>query len=146
MCPTWALTKSRRRARIYKYRRDIGFEQNPLRLDGKSYRKGLSLASRSTLVYKLPGKFRLFRGTIGIDDSVRETGDVHLAIKGDGKTLWEGEVRGTDPARELELEIGGVKRLEVLVDYGGGLDIGDRLDLCEAESPNRQEPRLTAMP
>ncbi len=117
---------------FYKYRRDIGFEQNPLRLDGKTYRKGLSLSSRSVLVYKLPGKFRLFRGTIGIDDSVRETGDVHLAIKGDGKTLWEGEVRGTDPARELELEIVGVKRLEVLVDYGGGLDIGDRLDLCEA--------------
>ena len=117
---------------FYKYRRDIGFEQNPLRLDGKTYRKGLSLASRSVLVYKLPGKFRLFRGTIGIDDSVRETGDVHVAIKGDEKTLWEGEVRGTDPARELELEIVGVKRLEVLVDYGGGLDIGDRLDLCEA--------------
>lgn len=117
---------------FYKYRRDIGFEQNPLRLDGKTYRKGLSLASRSVLVYKLPGKFRLFRGTIGIDDSVRETGDVRLVIKGDGKTLWEGEVRGADPARELELEIAGVKRLEVLVDYGGGLDIGDRLDLCEA--------------
>lgn len=117
---------------FYKYRRDIGFEQNPLRLDGKTYRKGLSLASRSVLVYKLPGKFRLFRGTIGIDDSVRETGDVHVVIKGDGKTLWESEVRGVDPARELELEIAGVKRLEVLVDYGGGLDIGDRLDLCEA--------------
>jgi NPCBM/NEW2 domain-containing protein len=117
---------------FYKYRRDIGFEQNPLRLDGKTYRKGLSLASRSVLVYKLPGKFRLFRGTIGIDDSVRETGDVHVTIKGDGKTLWEGDVRGVDPARELELEIAGVKRLEVLVDYGGGLDIGDRLDLCEA--------------
>lgn len=117
---------------FYKYRRDIGFEQNPLRLDGKTYRKGLSLASRSLLVYRLPGKFRLFRGTIGIDDSVRETGDVHVAIKGDGKTLWEGEVRGVDPARELELEIVGVKRLEVLVDYGGGLDVGDRLDLCEA--------------
>jgi hypothetical protein len=117
---------------FYRYRRDIGFEQNPLRLDGKTYRKGLSLASRSLLLYKLPGKFRLFRATIGIDDSVRETGDVHVAIKGDGKVLWEGDVRGADAARELELEIAGVKRLEILVDYGGGLDVGDRLDLCDA--------------
>lgn len=116
----------------YQYRRDIGFEQNPLRLDGKTYRKGLSLASRTMLVYKLPGKFRLFRTVIGIDDSVRETGDVRVEIKGDGKILWQGEVRGSDPARELELEIGGVKRVEILADYGAGLDIGDRLDLCDA--------------
>ncbi len=117
---------------FYRYRRDIGFEQNPLRLDGKTYRKGLSLASRSVLFYKLPGKFRLFRAVVGIDDSVRETGDVHLVIKGDGKVLWEGDVRGADPARELELEIAGVKRMEIVVDYGGGLDVGDRLDLCDA--------------
>jgi hypothetical protein len=117
---------------FYRYRRDIGFEQSPLRLDGKTYRKGLSLASRSMLLYKLPGKFRLFRATVGIDDSVRETGDVHVAITGDGKVLWEGDVRGADPARELELEIAGVRRLEILVDYGGGQDVGDRLDLCDA--------------
>ena len=60
-----------------------------------------------------------------------KTGDVHVAIKGDGKVLWEGDVRGADPARELELEIADVKRLEILVDYGGGLDVGDWLDLCD---------------
>jgi hypothetical protein len=116
----------------YRFGRDRDFEHNPLRLDGKVYRKGLSLSSRTALVYKLPGKFRLFRTVIGIDDSVRETGDVRLEIKGDGKTLWQGDVRGSDPARELELKVEGMKRLEILVDYGAGLDIGDRLDLCDA--------------
>lgn len=117
---------------FYRYRRDVGFEQNPLRLDGKVYRKGLSLASRSELVYKLPGRFRLFKTVIGIDDSVRETGDVRVEIKGDGKGLWQGDVRGSEPARELEVDIAGVKRLEIIVDYGAGLDVGDRLNLCEA--------------
>jgi hypothetical protein len=115
------------------YRRDVGFEQNPLRLDGKEYRKGLSLASRSELVYKLPGKFRLFRATVGIDDSVRETGSVNVEIRGDGKPLWHEEVRGGDPAREIELEIAGVKRLEIVADYGEKLDVGDRLVLGEAQ-------------
>jgi hypothetical protein len=117
---------------FYRYRRDAGFENKPLKLDGKIYRKGLSLASRGTLVYKLPGKFRLFKTVIGIDDSVRETGDVKVAIKGDGKVLWQGEVRGGRPPEELELKIVGIKRLEIVVDYGADLDIGDRLDLADA--------------
>ncbi len=118
---------------FYAYRRDVGFEQNPLRLDGKVFRKGLALASHTTLLYRLPDKFRLFRATVGIDDATRETGSVQLVIKGDGKSLWEGEVRGSDPARELELEISGVKRLEIVADYGEGLDVGDRLDLADAQ-------------
>jgi hypothetical protein len=117
----------------YAYRRDMGFDRNPLRLDGKVYKKGLSLASRTQLTYKLPGKFRLLRATVGIDDAVRDTGSVKVEIKGDGKTLWQADVRGSEPARELELEIAGVKRLEILADYGEGLDVGDRLDLAEAQ-------------
>ena len=118
---------------FYQYRRDIGFEQNPLRLDGKTYRKGLSLASRSVLVYKLPGKFRLFKRHRSASTTAcarRATCSWRSRVM--AKTLWEGDVRGSEPARELELEIAGVKRLEILVDYGDDLDIGDRLDLCEA--------------
>ncbi len=118
---------------FYAYRRDTGFEQNPLRLGGREFHKGLSLASRTELVYKLPDRFRQFRATVGIDDATRETGSVRLEIKGDGKRLWEGDIRGTDPPQELNLEIGGVKRLEILADYGEGLDVGDRLDLVDAQ-------------
>jgi hypothetical protein len=63
---------------------------------------------------------------------VRDSGSVHLVIAGDGKTLWEGDIRGTDPPQELEVGIEGVKRLEITADYGDDLDIGDYLDLCEA--------------
>jgi hypothetical protein len=118
---------------FYEYRRDMGFEKSPLRLDGKMFRKGLALATRTELVYKLPDKFRLFRSTVGIDDSTREAGSVRLSIKGDGKVLWEGDVRGTDPSQELELNVAGVRRLEILADYGEGLDVGDRLDLGDAQ-------------
>ena len=116
----------------YRYRRNIGFDQSPLRLDGKQYRKGLSLQSRTVLSYRLPGKFRQFKAVVGIDDSVRETGNVRLEIKGDGRRLWQGDVRGTEPARELELDVAGVKRLEIVADYGDDQDIGDRLNLCDA--------------
>jgi hypothetical protein len=116
----------------FNYRRDKGFNDTPLKLDGKEFRKGLSLASRTGLSYRLPDTFRLFRTTVGIDDTTRESGSVWLSIKGDGKTLWEGEVRGTEPAKQLELDVNGVRRIDILADYGEGLDVGDRLDLADA--------------
>ena len=70
---------------------------------------------------------------IGIDDSAGEGGDVHVEFRGDGgNVLWQGDVRAADDARELEVDVAGVKHLEIFVDYGGDLDIGDRLDLAEA--------------
>ncbi len=116
----------------FEYRRDRGFDDSPLKLDGKVFRKGLSLASRTELIYRLPDTFRLFRTTVGIDDTMRESGSVWLSIKGDGKLLWEGEVRGTEPAQQLELDAGGIRRIEILADYGEGLDVGDRLNLGDA--------------
>ncbi len=116
----------------YGYRRDTGFESAPLRLDGRQYAKGLALQSRTTIVYRLPGKFRLFRAVVGIDESVRATGNAVLRLSADGKTLWEGAVRGTDPASELELELDGARRLEIVVDFGDDQDVGDRVNLCDA--------------
>lgn len=117
---------------FYAYRRDISFDGEPLRLDGKNYTKGLSLASRTRLVYRLPERFRVFRATVGIDDAVRETGDVRVRITADGRSLWEADVSGSQVAEELELKIDGARRLEILVDYGEGLDVGDRLNLGQA--------------
>ncbi|MEX2112756.1 MAG: NPCBM/NEW2 domain-containing protein [Pirellulales bacterium] len=119
-------------ADYYSYRRDSGFENQPLLLDGKTYRKGLAVQSRTTLAYRLPGKFRLFKAVVGIGDDVRATGDATLSIQADGKTLWQGELRGGEPAQELELELGGARRLEIVADYGPKQDVGDRINLCEA--------------
>ena len=116
----------------YRYRRDQGFDGKPLATGGTSYRKGLSLASRTSLAYRLPGKFRVFKATVGIDDHVRPLGSVRLVVLGDGKSLWQADVRGSEPAQELDVDISGIKRLEIVADYGEQSDIGDRLDLCDA--------------
>ena len=118
---------------FYRLRRDIGLEKNPLTLDGRAYRKGIALHSRSVVVYRLPGKFRLFKAVAGIDDAARDGGgDVALEVKGDGKSLWKGSVRGNEAAQLLEIDVTGVKRLEIVADYGEGQDVADHLDLCDA--------------
>jgi hypothetical protein len=64
---------------------------------------------------------------------VRDAGDVRLEIRGDGKMLWEESVRGTDAPRLLDVSVQGVKRLEIVADFGGDFDAGDVIDLCDAK-------------
>ena len=105
----------------------------PLRLDGKMYRKGLALQSRTVLSLQAARQVSLVQDRRWASTTVsRDGGNVHVEIKGDGKMLWQGDVIGSDPARELEVDVAGVKRLEIVVDYGADLDVGDRLDLCDA--------------
>jgi hypothetical protein len=69
---------------------------------------------------------------MGIDDSVRRLGNVRVLISGDSKALFDGVVKGTDAPRPLDLDVRGVRDLEILVDYGAELSIGDHLDLADA--------------
>ncbi|MEX0613321.1 MAG: NPCBM/NEW2 domain-containing protein [Pirellulales bacterium] len=98
----------------------------------RSFNKGLALRSRTELVYRVPPGFRRFTTTAGIDPSVSAGGNVRLEIYGDDRLLLEDDVAGHEPPREIELDISGVKRLKILVDYGHNLDNGDWLNLCDA--------------
>jgi len=119
-------------AKLFSPREDQSLQSGPLELDGKPYRKGLALHSRSSLVYRLPGRFRRFKATVGIDDRVRPRGNAVLVIRGDDQVLLETTVAGTDPPKPVDLDIGGVRRLTILVDFGEDLDVADHVDLCEA--------------
>lgn len=113
-------------------RRDKNLQHGPLQLDKKKYNKGLALHSRTEVVYRLPDRFRRFKALAGIDDAVRPQGNVRLVISGDDRVLLETSVVGTDPAKPIDLDLSGVRRLRILVDFGENLDVADHLDLCEA--------------
>lgn len=119
-------------ARFFAPRQDRALDPNPLKLNGKTYRKGVAIHSRTELVYRLPGRFRRFVATVGIDDAVRPQGNVQLIIRGDDRVLLDDKVTGADRAKPIELDVTGVRRLTILVDFGENLDLGDHLDLCEA--------------
>ncbi|HUG90822.1 MAG TPA: NPCBM/NEW2 domain-containing protein [Planctomycetaceae bacterium] len=117
---------------LFRYRRDRNQTGGPIAVGGRAYAKGLWIHSRTKLVYRIGGEYRRFQAVMGIDDDVAPRGDVHVVIKGDGKVLLEADVRGPDKPRELDLDVSGVRDLEIFVDYGSGLDISDHLDLAEA--------------
>lgn len=117
----------------WTYHRDRNLDGGPLRVGGKTYRRGLALHSRTLLRYRIGGEYGRFQAMMGIDEVVDRQGDVHVVISGDGKVLHESDVRGVDPPKPLDLDVTGVRDLDILVDFGGDLDIADHLDLADAK-------------
>ena len=113
-------------------RQDRSFDSTPLQLGGIQYPKGLAVHSRTELTYRMPGGFRWFRAVAGIDDSVRPNGKVRLAVHGDGKVLLDEVIAGNEPPKPLDLDVAGVRRLVILVDFADVVGAGDYLLLCNA--------------
>ena len=57
------------------------------------------------------------------------SGAVQVEIKADGRTLWQSAVRAGDKPRPIDVDLTGAKRLQIVVDYGDNLDVGDELVL-----------------
>lgn len=116
----------------YRLRVDEGFYGGPLILDAHSYEKGLALHSRTKLSYRLTREFERFAAIAGIDDRYRADGNVTLTISGDGKPLMSENLAGSKLIN-IDLDLRGVRRLEILVDFGEDkVGYGDYLNLCNA--------------
>jgi hypothetical protein len=96
------------------------------------FSKGLALRSRTELVYRLPAGFGRFTAIAGMEPATSTTGNVHLTIYGDDRPLLAADISGQEPPRAIELDIAGIKRLKIVVDFGKNLDTGDWLNLCDA--------------
>ncbi len=119
-------------SQFYKPRFDRSLDGGSLSIGGKAYAKGVAMAARTVLEYKVAGRGRQFCATAGIDDSVHGVGSVRLRIEGDGKNLYSGKITGHGPPVNLNVDVSGVKRLRIIADFGGRADIGDYLDLGDA--------------
>ena len=125
-------------ARLYRPRSDQGFGERPLQLrtsrgtPSRTYAKGLAVHSRTELVYRMSGRYQRFLSTVGMDARTGGQGHVQLTISADDKILLDTELDGSDAPLEIDLDISGARRLQILVDFGDNLDIGDHLNLCDA--------------
>jgi hypothetical protein len=115
-------------------RPDRSLDGGPLALEGKTFPKGLAVRSRTQLVYRLGREFRRFQTVVGIDDSIANRGHAKLIIRGDDRVLFTADLSGNDKprGRALDLDVSGVNRLELFIDYGKNRDEGDHVDFCEA--------------
>lgn len=113
----------------WPYRRDRSVANRPLRIGDQQFERGLGMHSKSTLEYELPDAFSQFAAVIGIDAAVAPLGHVVFRVTADGSEVFNsGPVTGRDPPRTINVPISGAKRIQLIVDFGEELDIGDQAD------------------
>jgi hypothetical protein len=122
----WAATR-------WPYRKDRSAANRPLRVGGQVFDRGIGMHSRSVLTYTLDGSWRQFAATVGIDDAVGSRGNVVFRLRLDGREAFDsGPVTGRDEPRTVLLELNGAKTLQLEVDFGEELDVGDQANWCSA--------------
>jgi alpha-galactosidase len=107
----------------------------PLSIGGRRFERGVGTHAVSRYVLDLQGGTDRLTAFVGVDDEMaKPRGSVEFVVKGDKKTLWKSEVMHSgDAPKELDLDLRGIKRLELWVtDAGDGTD-SDHADWAEAK-------------
>ena len=119
----------------YPYQVNHALGGGELRLyDGKTYDRGLAVHSLSRLYYRLDGQYTGFRATLGLLDPGGRLGNITARVLGDGKVIWEqANITTETRAIDLDLDLTGVQRLVLEVDFGEGQNVGDRAAWCNPQ-------------
>lgn len=91
----------------------------------------LLVRPRTVLAWRVPDGARRFRAGVAGSPSSRPGAAVRAAVRLDDRGGWEGVLDAAHPTAELELDVGGVRRLELVVDFVG-LDPGGAVRLERA--------------
>ncbi len=93
-----------------------------IRIAGKSFQRGVSGITPCIFFFELDENARRFAAEVGPDDSANKEIAQKFYVLGDRKILFEsGEMRVGDPAKKIDVDVTGIRRLGLLVtdDIGG---------------------------
>ncbi len=117
---------------------DRNIDGGLLRADGAVFTKGLGLKSACRVAYQLDDSYSRFETELAIDSAANELGSVRCRIfldRGDGRfqvVHTSPIVRGGEPPTPLSVDVGGAKRLAILVEYAERGDLQDNVNLLNA--------------
>lgn len=112
--------------------RDCNVRGGDLRVRGVEYATGLGMSSGAAVTYRLDGKYRQFRATVGIDDQADGGGSVIFAIDLDGRRAWTSPVlTGRDePCDVGSLDVSAAAEITLSVEFAEHGNIRDIADWC----------------
>ncbi|MCG3181483.1 MAG: hypothetical protein BIFFINMI_03879 [Phycisphaerae bacterium] len=103
-----------------------------MRLNGQAYAHGIGVHSRTRLVFDADGATR-FHALVGLDDDSGPRANVDVQVLLDGKVAWSKKgLEQKDGPQSVNLQLGGARKIELLVDYGANGDVLDRADWADA--------------
>jgi len=115
-------------------RRNRSVGGNPLRLRGKTYARGIGTHAPGQMAIELAGGAKRFTAVVGIDDESNRGGSSEFKVLADGKQVWtSGVVRGGQPVKTVDLDVTGVKQLDLIVTVAGDGYGNDHTDWAEAK-------------
>jgi alpha-galactosidase len=102
---------------------------------GKTFERGFSTHSVSSLLVLLEGKAVNFTAQVGIDDEVAgHDPAVEFQLFGDGKKIWtSGLMKLGDAAKPCSVPLTGINKLELMVTDGGNGNYYDHADWANAK-------------
>jgi hypothetical protein len=119
--------------RTWPPRFDGSLQGGPLRLGGRVYERGIAATPRTRITYALDRKQERFAALIGIGDEVAQGGNAVFRVLGDGRELFVAEsVLGGSPPRAVLVDVSGIDKLTLEVDFGEALDLGDHCVWADA--------------
>lgn len=97
-----------------------------LRAGGDLYVEGIGMHSAARLTYDLDEPYRRFEARVAIDEQVAPRGSVVFRVYADGQQRFASPiVRGGDDPLDVSVDLGGARRVSLIVDFA---DRGDELD------------------
>jgi len=98
------------------------------------FESGLALHSPTTMTWRVPEGFSLFRATVGLPDDAAAGAKLRLRVLSDQQVLFDEEFSsaGAREPVQLECKVAGLKRVTIAVDSGERLDFGDNIILGDA--------------
>ena len=121
---------------VTRYRKDHNLDDGPIRLDGKSYPKGLSLHAYTELEYNLDGKYKEFKAFLGVDDLVGGDSKALVTIECDDTKVFSKEItRKTKDylTNPLVIKVKDVNKLRIIVSSKNILDLHDHVTFADAK-------------
>ncbi|MSU50435.1 MAG: hypothetical protein EXS37_15350 [Opitutus sp.] len=91
-----------------------------LTLGGTFFDKGLYAHSWSRYAFDLAAKWKSFNATVGIRDGAHLQGSAVFTVRGDGRELYRSTLLRVGTRQDIQVDVVGVKRLELMVAGGEG--------------------------
>jgi alpha-galactosidase len=127
---------------------DQSVDGRSLHIGGRAFEHGIGTHAESSIPIELQGNGSHLSAWVGIDEETGNRGSVVFHVEADGKELWNsGIMHGGDAAKEVSLDLSGVKVLVLQVSDGGdGIDF-DHADWADAKIDMKAgKPRLQLPP
>jgi Gpi18-like mannosyltransferase len=109
---------------------NFGFDTwSPLSVQYAFYQTGIGTHAPAREVYDIAGKFKTLKTDYGVDTNGGPQGSVTFEVWGDGKRLFASEpIARFELPRHIDVDITGVKTLELVVTDGGNGNTDDHAD------------------